>query len=338
MVQKIIQVGLGERGQQWVEAINKSQKCSLVACVDISKERLKVIADKYRIDKILCYTDLDEALRQAKADAVLIVTPDATHKNIAIKSLRAGFHVLVEKPFTTNFEDAKKVVAQAKEQNLKLMVTQNYRFRQRIQVVKRLIKARTVGIPGYASVSFSWDKQRDYSPGFFRFSMEDPVVISMAVHHFDMMRYIFDLEPISILARSWNTDWSKFKENAVVSAIIEMENDLWITYSASFVARGFRTSHNGSWNIECSKGGICWKDDVEIYTTDHSKMIKKYGAGIEFSTDTGEDGVLEEFCRAVRDNKKFQCSGEDNLKALSMVFGVIDSSKRKKQVYLKDFL
>src|SRR4029453_1812494 len=87
----------------------------------------ETFAEKYGYKKWT--TDLDEALADPEVDIVIIAGPSETHAEMAIKSLEAGKHTLVEIPIAMNLTDSEQVVAAAKERGLTLGLSHPMRFR-----------------------------------------------------------------------------------------------------------------------------------------------------------------------------------------------------------------
>ena len=73
------------------------------------------------------------------------------------------------------------------------------------------------------------------------------LIIDMAIHHFDMIRYFLGLNPLSVFGRSWNPSWSWYKGDAACSLITEIEKGVVASYCASFASKRQETSWNADW-------------------------------------------------------------------------------------------
>lgn len=104
--------------------------------------------------------------------------------------------------------------------------------------------------------------------------MPYPLIVEMAIHHFDMMRYFLGLNPLSVFGKSWNPSWSWYKGDAACSLIIEMEKEVVVSYYASLASKKQETSWNADWRIECPKGVIIFKND-RIYVESNSRRLKE---------------------------------------------------------------
>ena len=117
--------------------------CHVVAAVDVNHERATAFAAEHKIPAV--YSSVDELLAWGEFDAVSIVTPDAFHAPLSIQCLRAGKHVLCEKPLALNHADAKKMVAAARKAGVINMVNLSYRDWPAIQGVAQVIAIGKIG-------------------------------------------------------------------------------------------------------------------------------------------------------------------------------------------------
>jgi predicted dehydrogenase len=102
-----------------------SEAYDLVAACDVVKERAVQMARIFEADA--AYSGIDEMLDKSKGlDIVIILTSMASHGEIALKSVQAGKHVMLQKPFCTDMETGLEVVRIAKQKNLKIIVEPNY--------------------------------------------------------------------------------------------------------------------------------------------------------------------------------------------------------------------
>src|SRR5947207_15886641 len=93
---RLIQVGIGGWGLNWLDYSTTSEDFDLVAYVDVSPEAFDVARERHGLDPQRFYEDLGAALSEQPADAVLIVVPPALHADLAEVAVAAGAHVLVE--------------------------------------------------------------------------------------------------------------------------------------------------------------------------------------------------------------------------------------------------
>ena len=125
---------------RWFQAI---EGCRMVACCDVDAQRAAAFAKTYDIEGV--YSDVDEMLLNGNCDAVSIVVPDPLHHPLAIKALKAGKHVLCEKPLGLNHAETVEMRDMAEEAGVINMVNFTYRNSSAIQKATELVKAVELG-------------------------------------------------------------------------------------------------------------------------------------------------------------------------------------------------
>ena len=110
-------IGIGGMGGCHFYNYEKIENAELVAVCDVRRD---VAKQKVGKRKIKIYTNLDRMLQHNELDMIDICTPSFLHKDMAIKLLKAGYHVLCEKPMTLNAKDAEKVIEASKQTDKKI--------------------------------------------------------------------------------------------------------------------------------------------------------------------------------------------------------------------------
>lgn len=225
---KAIQVGLGGFGRSWLDLLLAHQEVEIVAVVDQQLDRLTEV-QSYRL-----FTSFEEALSEVCADFVLIVTPPKSHKALAELALKAGLHVMMEKPLTDTEEEAEELLTFSRSFNQHVMVSQNYRWNSQIQTVKQLISTGELGFIEY--VDYDFNKATRF--GGWRDEYEEILLQDMAIHHFDLLRYVLDDEAESIQATSFKPSWSWFKGNPHADVAIHFKKGTRVQYRGRWAGLG----------------------------------------------------------------------------------------------------
>jgi len=149
-------IGTGGMANNHAQRFKDVPGCTLVACVDVNRERLEKFAADHGIPNV--FDSVAALLAWNQFDAVSIVTPDAYHAPLSIACLKARKHVLCEKPLALNYADAKKMVAAAKKAGVINMVNLSYRDWPAIQAVQAVIAAGKIGDIRHVEASYlqSW--------------------------------------------------------------------------------------------------------------------------------------------------------------------------------------
>jgi predicted dehydrogenase len=153
--------------------------------------------------------------------------------------------------------------------------------------------------------------------------MESPLVLDMAIHHFDLCRYLTGADPVAVYAHEFNPKGSWYKGDVAASIIFEMTDGIVFTYRGSWCSEGFHTSWNGNWRVIGDRGTLLQEFDQ------HPRAQRvKAGAEPKFHlSGYGIAGSLNEFLDALDGKVAPQCELRDNIKSLAMVFAAMESAR-----------
>ncbi len=158
-------LGTGGMANVHAERFAAIPGCSVVAAADVDLQRAEDFAAKHAIPA--AYAGVKELLKKAEIDAVTIVTPDAFHAPLSIACLKAGKHVLCEKPLAVTYPDARKMVAAAKKAGVINMVNLSYRDWPAIQAVEKVVRSGEIGEVRHVEASYlqAWLASKVWATG-----------------------------------------------------------------------------------------------------------------------------------------------------------------------------
>ncbi|MEI8311806.1 MAG: Gfo/Idh/MocA family oxidoreductase [Verrucomicrobiota bacterium] len=145
-------IGTGGMANWHAENFRKNPACQIVAACDVDAARVKAFAEKHSIPQ--SFASAEDMLKGAEFDAVTIVTPDAFHAPVSLLCLKAGKHVLCEKPLALNYGDAKKMVQAAKKAGVVNMVNFSYRDWPCIQAAAKAVATGEIGEVRHVEASY----------------------------------------------------------------------------------------------------------------------------------------------------------------------------------------
>jgi predicted dehydrogenase len=140
---QLAQIGIGYWGPNLLRNLVASKRCRVTAAVDLTVERRHYVQRLY--PAVRTTDDVDTVLGDPETEAVVIATPVATHFDLAVKALKAGKHVLVEKPMAGCVEEVEEIGRLAAERRLVAMVGHTFLFNAAVRRVKKLIDAGELG-------------------------------------------------------------------------------------------------------------------------------------------------------------------------------------------------
>ncbi|NDJ62384.1 MAG: Gfo/Idh/MocA family oxidoreductase [Chloroflexi bacterium] len=330
---KVIQLGIGGMGNVWLQTVRNSSEVEHAAFVETNPETAQQQAGTYGLDPALIYRTLPEALAAVQADAVLDITPPQFHEQMSITALEAGLHVLSEKPLADTRAAAQAIVRKADDTGLVHMVAQNYRYRVPVMTLKQVLDSGELGRIGAVQVAF----YRGPHPGGFREVMAYPLIIDMAIHHFDLMRFLLEREPVEIYGKSWNPPWSWYAGDASATVALEFADGVVVSYSGSWCSQGKQLSWNGDWRIECERG-VIWMLDDEVYLQRVRADLVPLGfTFMQIDNDppeqitpvtpayTEQGYLLHTFYEAITQGTPPPTRCQDNIHSLNIVFDTIQA-------------
>jgi predicted dehydrogenase len=144
-VLKIALVGCGKIADAHAAQIQRLKDCAIVAVCDREPLMARQLADRFPIGQ--CFSDVGDLLTQARPDVVHITTPPQGHYDIARQCLEAGCHVYVEKPFTLDYAEARKLVTLAQERRLKITAGHDDQFSHVARRMRALVATGYLGGP-----------------------------------------------------------------------------------------------------------------------------------------------------------------------------------------------
>ena len=333
---RIVQVGCGSISRTWLRAALLLPAVEVVGLVDLSRPAAEQRADSFNLSHDLIYPSLRAVLSGARPEVVFDTTVPAAHDQVTIPALRAGCHVLGEKPMTISIAKAHRMIAAAKKARRLYAVIQNRRYDANITALVRFLRASRIG--RIAEIHCQYFASPHF--GGFREQIPDTLLFEMGIHTFDAARFITGADPLNVYCHSSNPKHTWYKGNASASAIFEMTGGMVYTYCASWCAHGLMTSWNSRWRIIGSKGTVEWNGETgfaaEVLAGARPKglwaPVKSVRVPVRQMKRTGHEAIIREFIDCVRSGKTPQTYCTDNVKSLAMILSAIRSSRTGRRV------
>ena len=310
-------IGVGFWGRNHARVYMEIPEAELIGVCDINSERAKETAEKYGVE---AYTDSRKLLKRGDVDAVSICTWTTTHAKETIKALKAGKHVLVEKPIASTVKEAKQMVQMAEREELILMTGFIERFNPGIERVIKTINGSSVGeiVSATARRVSQWPERIG----------DVGVVKDSAIHDIDMMRYIFGEDPKNVFAKAGKLRHKRFEDYA----------QIMLTFShgkTAFIEANWLTPYKIRKLIVTGSKGIVTLDYLSqeiIIETEEKTYIPRYKWEEPLKRE------LEHFVKCVIENKQPLVSGLDGLKALIICEAALKSAAKEKSINLEKSL
>lgn len=335
MAYRIILVGVGPHGigAAWLQAIELSAEWTLVGVVDANAAYCDQAARAAGLPAERCFGTVGKAVAAVESDAVAIAVPSPLHAALCAEALRAGRHVVVEKPFTVEFADARALCLLAEGRGVRLMVSQNYRYMGVLGALRDALAQGLIGPPEYVALSFDclWP------PRPYQREMRDPMLLEMAIHHLDALRFVLADEARRVRAHTWRPAWSGYGGATWVEAQFTFSQGVQVAYHGSLESPGLRSPWLGLWRIVGQSGALHLADlgsGYGLYVSRDPDVVELARAAGEGDADPGRAiaGTLAEFAAALREGRRPQSDGRDNLRTLAMAHAASRSSALQRAV------
>ena len=335
---KVVLAGLGVRGRYWADVITRSERCEIAAYADPNPAALERAITKFGDHP--AFASAEEALDALDAvDALVLANPPIGRESQIRAAGDRHIPMLIEKPLALSLEEAAHLVAIAEAANVPLMVGLNFRYLPVTIETKALLASGQMGTPEFAR--FTYERYRDgYRPDLNKYplTMDHPMLWEQSIHHFDLLRYVYEQDPVTVQCHTWNPSWSMYDNDTNVSTIFTFDGGMTVNYQGTW--QGNWNQPHFEWRTDCSKGVISQRDQFgELHYAlrdDHDLTPVDLPFHETWVSET--IGLLDAFLDTVIDGESLQCSGRDHLMSLAMLEACIASSTEGRQARIDEFI
>lgn len=212
--------------------LKKMSNVKIKAICDIDKRKILAIKEKYDIDS--AYTDLKKFFVENDFDAVMILTPTNTHKELAEFASEYCKNIFIEKPVARTYKETEELRESLEKNNTKVMVGFNMRFRPDAMLMKSLVEAQEFGKPYLVRVG--WFRPRSSSQTWFvkKTYAGGGVIMDLAINIIDLAMWMLDYPEIySVTAYNFYHTSKDVEDSA--TAMIKTKNNEVISFEVSWV-------------------------------------------------------------------------------------------------------
>ena len=281
--------------------------------------------------------DVRELLRQPGLDAVCITTPSALHLEPALAAIRAGKHLMIEKPLDSTVEGTDHILDEAAKAGVRVGSIFQARFSDAARELKAAIDAGRFGRMVLASCYVKWNRTREYYTGWKGRIAEDGggAVINQAIHGVDLLQWFAGM-PVEVFAWTTQRVHRIESEDTAVAALkfgsgafgtIEASTALW----PGFARRIEICGENGSavmedddiarWEFRDARA-----EDEKIRAARESSAKGSGAANPMAINFEGHRRQIQDFIVGIRERRPFFIEGAEARKAVALVRAIYDSA------------
>ena len=339
-------IGVGNIAETHMLAYRGNPDVNVVAFCDINPDRLAYMGEKWGVTKL--FTDMNEMFAAVpEIEAVSVCTWNAAHAPCTIAALKAGKHVLCEKPMAMNAKEAQEMADTAKECGTLLMIGFVRRHGNDAKIVREFLDSDYFGELYYTKATYL---RRNGNPGGWFGNKElsgGGPLIDLGVHVIDLVRFMLgNPKPVSVYGATFQKllnrpDIKATKEyrstselekeicnvEDLASAMIRFDNGAVLSIEAAFSLN--IKKNEGKIELFGTKGGAKMDPKLELYSEMNGYMTDMSLSGIETALDFDVifQNEIDHFVACLQGKTTCIAPAEDGVMLMKILDGVYESAR-----------
>jgi predicted dehydrogenase len=337
---RIGMIGCGEIAVQTAKGLGAARRARHVMVMDVDARVAGDLRETYGVPHT---TSVDALLANPEVDAVYIAVPHYLHAPLALQALRAGKHVLVEKPIATTLEDADRMIATAREGGRTLSVAYSAQVEPEMRAVHDLIARGDIGQVTGTRIVLRSDKPESYWTGGFTGRIQTDwrsnlqkagggVLIMNTVHDLNTLRYVTGLEVTRVYAEMDTFSFTNTEVEDFIALTYRYQNGAIGTLEALSAVPG-RDPLREVNRVYGTKGQVLLGDPPRFYTRETGEW-----RDVPFEAEDGVLGrtqIVDGFASAVLEGRPPPVAAEDGRAALEVIVAAYRSAREHAPVEIK---
>jgi predicted dehydrogenase len=327
--------GLGWFAPVLANAIRNSSRTELVTCFTRTPEKRTAFSQRHA-----CGEDesFEAMVKRDDVDAVVLVTPNAVHREQTELAARHGKHVFVEKPIANTLEDGRRMIDACRQGGVVLMVAHVARRHAGNRMAKKLLESGALGKPMLVEANVSSDQGVGLVPEEFRWRADDlgcPAgpLMTMGVHHADTLNYLFG--PVKSVFSVFTRRHIAAPVPDVTTTVLHFESGVLGYLGSTFASP--RTNWLHIYGTEANLVRT-WVDADRNAAPERRRsvdentrleLIRAAGSPerVEFPIGDPMLEQIDEFADCIREGRKPETDGESSMRALAVIRAAIESAE-----------
>lgn len=323
-------VGCGRILSQHVEGYRRlGERAEVRALCDVDADLARQRAAEHDVPQ--WYASVDDLIAGSEADVVSVLTPPAVRLSVVQELAEAGRHLLVEKPFALDIEEARRMVEVAAENRVKLAVNQNWRCREESLRVRELIEAGEIGEPLFAIQNDSvW---RDESEGW-RVTIPKLALSVMGIHWLDRLRWWLGDEPVAVHCAARTAGVLHSAGEDITATTVEFKQG-----AVAVLLHSWASQAGGEANfvqVDGTKGSITLRGSAVRLHRRGWDRARQWECPTDF-TDTFARSMAK-LLDAIDQDTEADSSGRDNLWSIAIMDAAYRSAGEHRRVTIEELI
>lgn len=330
-------VGLGIGKRRHIEGYRIHPDAEVVAIADINPERIQDVGEAYGIKGR--YTTLTDMLNNEDIDIVSIATPNNFHKPQTLEALRAGCHVLCEKPMALSADDAIDMIKVSEETGRRVMINFSSRTSDEAYAMKEAVKSGMLGdiyfarsiwlrrrrLPGFGG----WFGQKELSGG--------GPLIDIGVHRLDLALWLMDFpKPVWVMGSTYDhiaseiaaREKKKYDVEDFAVALIKFENGATLELEASWCANIKEREHLST-RLLGTRAGLLHHNIGDVYDSFAEIYLEKDGCQYDMKLHppiTQARANMYHFVDSILHDEPHMAGPQEGLMVMKILDAIYESS------------
>jgi len=316
--------------------IRDTEGACLVAVCDVVRDNAERLAAEFGVPKV--YTQYDAMLADAEVDAICICTPSGMHTKMGTAAIRAGKHVLTEKPVGIRLDEIDEMIAVGRQTGVKLGVISQMRTLPIWQRVRRAVQNGKMGRMVLADVVMKYHRSQNYydsSNWRGTWALDGGgALMNQGIHCVDLLLWI--MGPVKSLFAFADHLVRKIEvEDTAVITLQFCDGAIGAIEAATSVTPGMehRLEFHGALGTICVRGEtiLTWDipGDERIENGERFGADIKLGSGASDPKAISTEGhiiQIEDFVAAIKENRDPMVTGEDARRAVELIIAAYQSA------------
>jgi predicted dehydrogenase len=332
---KFALIGCGRIAQRHAEQIHRLGELSAVC--DIKESAALALSEKYNCRP---YFNIDTLLsNEPDVDVVSVCTPNYLHAEHSIKSLKAGNHVLCEKPMALSVRDCENMIYTAEQTNRRLFIVKQNRYNPPVVELKKVIEENRLGKIFYVQLNCFWNRNEDYylqSDWKGRLDKDGGTLYTQFSHFIDLLVWLFgDFKNVKVLLQNYLHPNIEFEDTGAV--LIEFFNGAIGTIN--YTVNSYQKNMEGSITVFGSKGTVkiggqylnaLEYQNIEDYSFQNVTPVNKANDyGFYQGSMSNHDKVYENVVNVLNGKDTIATNAIEGLKVVRIIEDIYSQSKLK---------
>lgn len=333
-------LGLGI-GTSHVRSAVQAEHCDFVAICDANIERLNKVGDKYGILPENRYTSYEEMLARKDIDIVSVCSPSGMHRDHTVMALRAGKHVLTEKPLEITLERIDEMIRVAEEEHRYLGCIFQTRLHAGNQKIKQTLDSSRMGKMVTCNFEMKWYREDAYyaSAGGWRGTWAfdgGGAIMNQAIHTVDLMQWM--MGPVKSIFAKAGTFTHNIEAEDTAVAVVEFASGAigsLIGTTSAYPGLDVTLQIHGSNGSISSRNGLIevfkMRDDEGF--VEEKQVIAEFGPGCQVP-NPGHAAQVQDMINAVIEQRSPMLDGHEGRKAVEVITALYESARTGREVFL----